>query len=235
MAAEHDTVLVETIARHFPSARIDGNDVHLGVRDLRIHCVVNHVREAASYTSASLFFWIEGGALGERQVFASVSGYESTAERAIILGGCNWACSFGPVLRAGLAGDVDPELTPVATQVHGTHFEVFIDGIDRTMSSAESPDDAEAHVRRVREAFGGTPWLLPRLARSVGFPRLPPHQPTVVSLFVADGGGQRTVELKLDGHDVPDADALLASVPLSDAPSIAMLRELAVFVPTQPN
>ncbi len=235
MAAEHDRVLVETIARHFPAARVDGNDVHLGVRDLRIHCVVNNVREAANYTSASLFFWIEGGALGERQVFASVSGYESSAERAIILGGCNWACAFGPVLRAGLAGDVDPELASIATQVHGTRFEVFIDGIDRTMSSADSEEDAERYVRSVREGLGGTPWLLPRLARSPGFPRLPEHEATVVSLFVADGGGQRTVELKLDGHEVPESARLLAAVPLSHEPAIAMLRELAVFVPTPPN
>ncbi|NOU33996.1 MAG: hypothetical protein HOO96_39395 [Polyangiaceae bacterium] len=235
MAEQLDAVLVETIARHFPAARIDGNDVYLGVRDLRIHCVVNSVREAESHTSASLFFWIEGGALGERQVFASVSGYEATPERAIVLGGCNWACSFGPILRAGLAGDVDPELTSVATVVGGTHFAVFVDSIDRTVSGEESPDEAVERVRQARADFGGNPWLLPHLARAPGFPRLPPNQPTVVSLFVADGVGHRTVELKLDGHDVPDSDALLSSVPVSEAGSVAMLRELAVFVPSYPS
>src|SRR5262245_52004495 len=100
----NDVLLTETIARHFPDARIVDGEIELGFAELRMRCWVNRIHSVGTYKSASLFFNLSGGALGPSPIFASISGYDESPERAIIVGGCNWACSFGPVLQAGLAG-----------------------------------------------------------------------------------------------------------------------------------
>jgi hypothetical protein len=98
----HHALLCETVARHFPEARIEGHEIELGFGDLRIACRVDSVHEIGAVRSASLFFELRGGRLGTARVFASVSGYADSAAKAIITGACNWTCTYGPVLRAGL-------------------------------------------------------------------------------------------------------------------------------------
>ena len=93
--SEHDALLQETIARHFPAAEIRDRYIDLGVGDLQIACWVDAVHEGGGITSAALFFSLRGGELGDAPIFASISGYGATAEAAIVGGACNWACAFG--------------------------------------------------------------------------------------------------------------------------------------------
>ena len=99
---EHDTMLTETIARRFDDAQISEDGIDLGVADLHISCWVDGVREIGDSRSASLFFQLWGGKLGETPIVTSMSGYGDSVEEAIITGGCNWGCTFGPVLVAAL-------------------------------------------------------------------------------------------------------------------------------------
>ena len=103
-ADPHSLLLAETVARHFPYAALDGVDVDLGFAGLRAHCRVNRVSDFADQVTASLFVWFTGGPFGDSAVFASASGYGRTAEEAIITGGCQWTCTFGPVFQAALTG-----------------------------------------------------------------------------------------------------------------------------------
>src|SRR5262245_35551588 len=129
MSDEQDELLTETIARHFPEARIDKNDIDLGFGGLSIQCRVNAAGQNGTIRTASLFFQLRGGALGDAPVFASVSGYGDTEQEAIIAGGCNWACSFGPVLRAGLAGETNAEAERFDVTVNGQDLQLFVSGL----------------------------------------------------------------------------------------------------------
>src|SRR5947209_2986793 len=110
MPTDHDSMLLQTIARHFPQARIRDDEIELGFAELRMAARVHAIREVGAYKTAHLFFHLWGGRLGTAPVFASASGYGESAEVAIVGGACNWACAFGPVLRAGLGGEEHPEV-----------------------------------------------------------------------------------------------------------------------------
>ena len=100
---------------------------------------MNAIREIGDTRSASLFFYLAGGAIGEVPVFASISGYGDSVEEAIITGGCNWSSVFGPVLEAALA-DGDPgEAERFEAVIHGRRYNGVIDGLDRAMSYGDDP------------------------------------------------------------------------------------------------
>jgi len=226
---ELDRLLVETIARHFPGATIDGTVVDLAVAGLRIDCHVNGVRPLGAFSSASLFFHLSGGALGERPIFASISGYEESPEHAVVVGACNWACSFGPVLRAALAGEEQPEVTRTTADIHGQRFHLLVDGLDRVMSFGEADPDL-ARTRAARARLGGTPWLVGVVAASGRLPVLPADRPSVLSLFVGERPDGRIVEVKVHGVDWPAAHAAIDG-DCEPAGAMTLLRELAVAVP----
>ncbi len=225
----HDQLLTETIARHFPEARIEGAEIDLGVGDLKITCWVNGVTEMPSVTAASLFFALRGGALGPAPVFASMSGYAATAEQAIATGACNWACTFGPIIRAGLTDDAVPEAPSFSIEVDGQEHDVFVDALDRVMTF--SPEqDASSKATRERFAPEGQ-WLTEVVLSSGGLPLLSAHRPTVLSVFVSDAPGQRIVEVKVDGTDWPHMAAAFADVPGEHGKICTLMRELAIVVP----
>jgi hypothetical protein len=226
---ELDTLLVETIARHFPDAHIDGTTVDLAVAGLRIDCHVNGVRPLGVFSSASLFFYLSGGALGERPVFASISGYDETPEHAVVVGACNWACSFGPVLRAALAGEEQPGVARTSADIHGQRFHLFVDGLDRVMSFGE-PDPDLARTKAARARLGAAPWLVGVVAASGRLPVLPADRPSVLSVFVGERPDGRIVEVKVHGVDWPAAQAAIAG-DSEPAGAMTLLRELAVAVP----
>lgn len=227
----HDKLLIETIARHFPDARIDGDEIVLGVGDLKIRCWVNGVTEMPSMCAASLFFALRGGALGPAPVFASMSGYAETAEQAIATGGCNWACAFGPVVRAGLTDDAVPEAPSFSIEIDGQEHDVFVDSLDRVM--AFSPEvDATRHAQTTRARFAPEgQWLAEVVLDSGGLPLLSAHGPTVLSVFVSDAPERRIVEVKVDGTDWPHMAAAFADVPGEQANVSTLMRELAIVVP----
>jgi hypothetical protein len=228
--SEHDALLQETIARHFPAAEIRDDHIALGVGELEIACWVNDVRETRGLTSASLFFSLRGGELGDAPVFASISGYGPTAEAAIATGACNWACAFGPVLRAGLTDEAVPEVSTFSITIDGQDFDVFVDALDRAMSL----DASEVPIERMaaaRARFAPDHWLTRVAIESGGLPMLAPDRPTVLSVFVSDAPGHRVVEVKVDGCDWPHMSAAFADVDHERGEVILLMRELAILVP----
>ena len=87
--ADQDALFTETIARHFPEARLADGDIELGFAHLRLRWWVDNIMAMGRCQSASLFLNLSGGALGPSPVFASISGYAESAERAIVTGACN--------------------------------------------------------------------------------------------------------------------------------------------------
>src|SRR5262245_24803650 len=162
MTEQHDAMLTETIARHFDRAKVSGDTVNLGVAELFVRCRVNEVRDGA-YTTASLFFQLWGGGLGEHPLFASMTGYGASVEDAIIGGGCLWACTFGPVLTSALGDARSEQPTTFDAVVHGQPVRVVVDGLDRALSHDSSTDGLEGRTQSARELFGGAPWLVPRV------------------------------------------------------------------------
>jgi hypothetical protein len=228
----HDSLLLETIARHFPKAEVRGDEIALGFSDLRIACRVHAIREVGAYKTAHLFFQLSGGQIGASPIFASVSGYGESPEVAIVGGACNWACAFGPVLRAGLAAEEQPGLHPFDVVVHGQSFRVFVDGLDRAMSF--TGDDATPRLAAARARFALNSWMARVVLESGLLPLLAADRPTVLSVFVSDAPTKRVVEVKIDGADWPGVEAAFASVVPEPDGAITMLRELAVVVPTGP-
>lgn len=228
-----DALLVQIMANHFPDARVSDQVVDLGVAGVRIGCRVNAVRPIGVYTSAHLYFHLSGGALGDEPVFASVSGYEESPERAVIVGACNWACSFGPVLRAALAGEEQPEVARFTAAIHGQQFRIFVDGLDRVMSFTEGEVEL-ARTKAARIRLGAAPWLTGAVVDAGRLPLLAPDRPTLLSAFVGERPSDRVIEMKVSGIDWPAAQEAFAGRPHEPPGAMTLLRELAIAVPLGP-
>ncbi|MCC6809285.1 MAG: SMI1/KNR4 family protein [Deltaproteobacteria bacterium] len=234
MPDAHDKQLTETIARHFAQASVVGTDVDLGVAGVHIRCRVNGVQAAGGQqTSASLFFELYGGELGPDPIFASVNGYGSSAEEAITSGGCNWACSFGPVLRASLGGEPEKDVPTVDEEIHGQAFRIFIDGLDRAVLTEADPEREQPGIRTAaaRARFGARPWLISRLIASGRLPLIPAKGASVIGVFIFDAPRRRVVEIKVNGRNWPGADEIFADVSDDEHGGVTLLRELAVLIP----
>jgi hypothetical protein len=228
----HDELLRETVARHFPEARVEAQAIELGFGELEMSCWVESLRDVGPYKSASLFFLLRGGNLGDAAVFASVSGYAETPEAAIVTGACNWTCAFGPVLRAGLGGANVPDVDHFDVSVDGQAFRVFVDSLDRAMLF--KPGDSTERIAAARARFCPGSWLVREVLASGRLPLLHADRPSIVSVFVSDGVTSRTVEVKVNGWDWPGIAPLFASVAPEPEGGVALLRELAVIVPIGP-
>src|SRR5688572_24930740 len=123
-AAARTALFAETLARHFDGAEIVASDglctVKLGFAGVEADCEVHGVNAAGALVSASLFLQLRGGPLGDASTFVSVSGYGADEREAIVVGCCNWACSFGPLLRDALAPSAQGALVPRAQRGAGS-------------------------------------------------------------------------------------------------------------------
>jgi hypothetical protein len=225
----HDELLRETVARHFPTARVEAQAIELGFGELEMSCWVEALRDVGPYKSASLFFLLRGGNIGDAPVFASVSGYAETPEAAIITGACNWTCAFGPVLRAGLGGEKVPDVDHFDISVDGQAFRVFVDGLDRAVLF--QPGDSTERIAAARARFCPGSWLVREVLASGRLPLLHADRPSVVSVFVSDGVASRTVEVKVHGWDWPGLAPVFADAVPEPEGGVSLLRELAVVVP----
>ncbi len=165
-------------------------------------------------------------------MFASVNGYEKSAPAAIITGGCNWACSFGPVLRSGLTGVSEPDAGEFETVLAGRRFRVVVSNLDRAMMFSDA--DPSALIQDARARAGAVPWLTPQILAAPELPLLTATGPTLVSVFVSYSPNGEIVEVKINGadwgpscHNIDDP-----SVPVEGG--MVMLRELAVLTPIEP-
>lgn len=235
-AAAADTeLLVQTVARHFDDAQIVGPVVHIESLGLSITCQVASLSETGSGVAAAIYFDLAGAAFGAHPVFATISGYGSSPPEAIVEGACLWCCSFGPALRSALTGADEPEAHILEAVIDGRPYRLHVGNLDRLLRLGDGPEaDAAETLRRTREHLGGDPLLTPVVLRGAGLPVLAPDAISVLSVFVMEQPDRRTVEIKIGGRDwTPAADAIQGPHD-PDLPGMAMLRELAVLVPTGP-
>ena len=224
-------LLAETIARHFEGGTVEGDVARIGLSGVEVQCTVDQVRELGAYQAASLFFRLCGGPLGPDPVFASISGYESSAYAAIVTGGCNWACAFGPVLRSGVSGISEPGADEFEIVLDGRRFRGVVEGVDRVMMLDDHPPEGLA--RRTRDQLGADPWLTPQILGSASLPLLTATGPTVVSVFRSQAPQQHTVEVKVNGADWGPACSTFDAGDDDPVKAIVMLRELAVLTPIE--
>lgn len=234
-----DELAAQVLSAHFEGGLAEGKVASLGPLEVNVRCEVGAVQQFGQLEAASLFLEMSGGALGQEPVFASVSGYGESAAAAVIGGACTWACSFGPVLRSGLAG-VTPEgdMDELQVTLDAQPYRVHVNGFDRVLHfTTDADDDASMDLAaQVRSALvpppedpweRRRPWLSEALVRSGRLPALTSRH-TVLSVFVMDMEGQRTVEVKVNGSDWPIADWLEDTTTRPDG-AVVLLRELAVL------
>lgn len=221
---EYDALMRDCVAGHFPAGRVRGDDIELGFGELHLRCWVAELQlSAPQLKAASLRFEISGGPLGA-PVLATITGYGPTVEEAVVTGACNWTCMFGPVLRAGLAGE------PRRVRHFDTRgFRVFIERFDRTGSIGDPA--IRPHLAGARARFAPRRWLAREILDAGRLPPLDASRPTVLSVFLGDVPDCRIVEVKVNGEDQPDMADLFAGVAPDRASTMIMLRELAVLVP----
>lgn len=190
---------------------------------------VNSIREIGATRNASLFFYLHGGRLGSSAVFASAGGYGPSPEAAIVTGACNWACVFGPVLRAALGDEDLPDVERFEIAIHGQRFRVFLDGLDRAFS--RDGTDPVDRVAAARSRFAPDSSLTRVVIESGRLPLLAADRPTVLGVFLSDTSDARVVEVKVDGRDWPAMEPAFAHVASEPKGTGVFLRELAVAVP----
>lgn len=222
MALEHDSLLTRTIAEHFASARIAGDEIELGFGGVVMKCRVAAVGRVGGYQAASLSFELRGGVAGE----LSVNGYGESAERAIAGGACDWACAFGPVLRAGLGGEAVADAPAHEVMVDGRRFRLFVRALDRLMVFPGG--DGARRTEAARERLGAAPWLTSRVLAAGGLP-IPAERPAILSVHVCDAADVRTVEVEVNGVAV--MSRAFEDAPPEPPGAMTLLRELAVLVP----
>lgn len=227
-----DASLAATIARHFDGGCTSGRTAFLGFNDVSIECYVAGTSPVGANRSASLFLLLRGGRLGAQPVFASISGYGTSDEEAIVAGGCEWSCQFGPVLRAALADSVEPDIEPLHTTVDGRSYRVAAAGLGRLLGSVPEQEPGEL-LRTVHRHLAGEALLTQVVLDSDTLPVLPAHTSTLLSVFVMEGPNSRVVEVKVNGVDWPPASLAFPQPALPLSSVMALERELAVLTPDE--
>jgi hypothetical protein len=224
VTTDPETLLVTTIARHFPAARITNNVVDLGF--VQLGCRLGALRPLGRMQSAQLLFDVAGGELGG-VIQLSMTGYGPTLAEAIVGGACGWACSFGPVLRAALSHEVVDNVASFAVMQRGTPFRVYVDAFDHVLHFAPAGCEDTATAR---ERFAAAPWFAFHVLGR-GTIELSADRPQLLGVFVGEMPDRRIVEVKLDGALQPGFDDLVGGAPPAPASQMVALREVAVIVP----
>jgi hypothetical protein len=228
-----EEVLVERFAAHFPGAMVTGPTVAMPFAGLSVRCELGEAQMFGGKHTVACYFWLSGGPFDNGPVFASVSGYGANPMEAVVMGCCNWACAFGPVLRAGLGGELPPDVDSFDALVDGQPVRVHLQHLDRTVTSDDADGSPEDKIRQARERLGPNGWLLRRVVESGTLPVLRSDRPVLLSAFVMDKP-DALVEVKVNGGDWPLAHAALADLGPVPAGAIPMMRELGVMIPLSP-
>lgn len=225
-----DATVAETIARHFDGSRVEGSTAHLGFSGITMDCWVNDVVPMGVNLAASLFFNLRGGPLGDVPVFASISGYGPDEVAAVVAGGCEWSCAFGPVLRAAFTHEDDADLSQHGASLSGVTYAVRSDATSKMLGADLTSDPGET-IRGVYSRLAGDETLTKRVIDSGMLPILPRSVSTLLSVFVMEGATHRVVEVKVNGSDWAPAQAAFADRFVGPQGAVVLLRELAVLVP----
>ena len=228
-----ERMLAEVIARHFVDARVVEADgvqvVELGRGLPVIECSIDERQDTPPY-GVFIFLTIRGGALGEPGALVTASGYGSSAESALVLAGCGWACAFGPVLLTGigrpdLIGTQNPDVEQLETTLSGRRYRVAVGHLDRWTGSAEEAAD-------YRQRLGGPRALTTRVLDSGTVPALRSDHAVALGCFLG-AGPTSLAEVKLGAADWPAARAVLDAIP-AEPGGMRMLREWALLTPLEP-
>lgn len=221
-----DVLLVSTIARHFPDARVEDAVVDVGFGGLKIGCRLGAAYAFAGIESVQMLFTLEGAGL-RGPIEMMMSGYGESRERAVVEGACQWACSFGPVLRAALSDEVHRDVTSFEIADGDRELRGYVDKMDHVLHFAASgcEDTITARAR-----LGASPYLASRVLEREDLV-LPADRVSVLYIFVGELPDRRIIEVKLDGVAQAGFEDLLAEVPAAPAPQMVALRELCVIVP----
>lgn len=219
-----ETLLVTTVARHFPEAKVAGNVVDVGF--VQLACKLGVVQPFGGMHSAQLLFDVTGDELGG-PVQLSMTSYGSSVAEAIVSGACGWTCSFGPVLRAGLSDEAVENVDRFVVMQNGVPFRVYVDGYDHVLhfeptggeSAASARDRLAGGVRLAFQALG------------TGAIALDPDRPQLLGIFVGELPGRRVVEVKLDGVVQGNFDGLVARAQAAPVKQMVALREVSIVVP----
>ena len=229
-----EQTLVERFAAHFPGAASDGMVVTLPFGGLTVRCELGALDTLANQRSAALYFWISGGPFDNGPVFASVSGYGASELEAVVMGCCNWACAFGPVLRAGLAGETVTDIGSFEGTVDGQRVRVHLQHLDRVVTTADATETPPTIIQASRERLGPDGWLLRRVVESRSLPLLRSDRPVLLSAFFMDSDTPLR-EVKVNGGDWPASGAALdAGLGPRPTGAFPFMRELGVLVPLAP-
>ncbi len=235
--------VVECVAGHFPGgARVDGQVVDTGLRrpgdtdSVHLHVSLHQLSEfgASSYMS-SVFFRVWGGPFGPEAMFASASGYGSSEAEAVVVGACNWCCTFRPLAQIACGLPPSSESGTVADRTierpDGRSYRLVHDGWTRVMSAGESDPGVG---RRVLDQLAGEGCdLTPLVAASDLLPDLARDHVTLLSTFVMETPAGRTVEIKVDGedHELAAGTLFRREGESLAGDSFVLIRELAVLMP----
>ncbi len=167
---------------------------------------------------------LEAGGL-HRAVKLAMTGYEEDERRAVIEGACQWACSFGPVLRAAFTGEQTGTVSPFVVMQRSHEFAGWIDRFDRVLQFSECGENTTAPRQRLQ----GSPFLALHVITHDAFPVLPRDRPSVLSVVVTELEAKRIVEVKLDGERAEGFDDLVALSSPQPHRAMIVLRELAVI------
>ena len=96
-----------------------------------------------------------------------ISGRSWPALEAVVMGCCNWACAFGPVLRAGLGETLHGDLKSFETSIDGQPMHVFIEHLDRAVITEGCDASPQTGIGEARERLGREGWLLRRVRSPV--------------------------------------------------------------------
>jgi len=228
-----DALLAAVVAEHLDGAEVEEGTARVVSPELTVLCHVPGVTDLGRQRQAACFFQLSGGRLGGTPVFTSVPGYGPSEQEAVAQGGHSLAGLVSALLGA-IAGREPAAAHPVVrcqVELDGRRFGLVVAGLDR----GSAGPDGSARLAELREALGGTPFLLPPLIGDVGcLPLLQGDDAALVSLFVAQWPSSRTVELKVHGADWTTTGLLDEPVELPAGVEAALLRELAMLVPLDP-
>lgn len=229
-----EKLLAETIANHFPGARVVTNEddeytVELGEGLPSITCEIKELRDEAPF-AAFIQLVIQGGRLGTPGALVTASGYGDQPLAAIVTAGCNWACAFGPVLLTGidrpdLITTEDPDVEQFETTVGGRRYRVAVSHLDRAINTG-----AEA-AAEWRQRLGGPSALTRRVLASGTIPHSRSGDVLPLGCFAGIGPSPLS-EVKFGASDWEAGCRHLEGLGTIED-SYVMLREWALLTPVE--
>lgn len=232
-----ERLLAEIISNHFAGATFERRQgtytVILGDGLPVIDCYINSLEEKPPH-GAFFTLVLRGGALGPHDTVVTGSGYGQSMLEGLVVGGCTWACAFGPVLLAGIGQasrivSEEPRYEQFETAIGGRRYLVTTGHLDR---GGNLPIE---EVSAYRERLGGPHVLTSMVLASGAIPASRSDDALALGCFVGSASDYRVTEVKLGAGDWAPGRAVLESIPQERGMAgMCLLREWALLAPLEP-